>query len=337
MPKVSVIIATHNRANLLPNAVASARNAGHDLEIIVVDDASSDETREVCAAMSDVRYLRLERNQRLGGARNLAIMAASGEYITYLDDDDLRLPDSLDLQVEALERAPSAGFAYGQSLLADQNGVLTGQLTPQPCPEGDVFWELLGGNFIACPSVLFRRSCLFAIGLPTTAFPGVEDWDLWIRIAELFPVVAVRRPVVIYRVATAASRQFTSDAAGMVTRTTAAYRTRWITLPRARSAPYAQQSDARRRFSFWMARHLLWESFSATRQLHFGPAARNLWTAVWLHPLGVMRSLAQVAAHPQLLRRAARGERPHAGRRAQSLLAELPAPFESAVDPGPAL
>ncbi|MDQ5836983.1 MAG: glycosyltransferase, partial [Acidobacteriota bacterium] len=98
MPSVSVIIPTHNRPRLLPRAVESAHAAGEDVEVVIVDDASTDETAEVCRGLAGVKYIRLERNQGVAGARNVGLLASGGEYVAFLDDDDLRLPGSLDLQ-----------------------------------------------------------------------------------------------------------------------------------------------------------------------------------------------------------------------------------------------
>jgi glycosyltransferase involved in cell wall biosynthesis len=287
MPKVSIIIATYNRPSLLARAVESARRAGTDVEIVVVDDASESETAEVCRTLSGIRYVRVERNQQLGGARNLGILASTGEFITFLDDDDLRLPGSLDAQIETLEATPTAALVYGQTLLGDQDCVPTGYVYPTPCPQGDIFWELLERNFISCPSAVFRRSSLYRIGMPTTTLPGIEDWDLWIRLAELYDVVAVEQPVAIYRRATPGSGQFTSNAAAMVQRITVAHRERWLRLPRALHASPEQRKIARRGFSLNMANHLIWETGRSLKRGRLLPAQQNLWTALRLHPLGV--------------------------------------------------
>lgn len=298
MPKVSIIIATSNRARLLPRAVESARRAGSDVEIVVVDDASADETPEVCRSLAGVRYVRVERGQRLGGARNVGILASTGDLLAFLDDDDLRLPGSLDLQAEALEANPDAGLVYGQTVLGDQDCVPTGDIYPDPCPQGDIFWELLERNFIGCPSAMFRRSCLYRVGLPASDLPGIEDWDLWVRLAELYPVVALGRPVAVYRKATPGSGQFTSDAAAMVRRITAAHRERWMTLPRALAAPPAKRREAARRFSRNMATHLLWEAGRGVRHRELAVARANLLTALRLHPA----ALAHRATRPASLR-----------------------------------
>src|SRR4051794_24382893 len=112
MPKATIIITTHHRPHLLPRAVESALCAGTDVEVVVVDDASTDETARVCESLQDVRYVRVERNQGVAGARNIGILASSGQYISFLDDDDVRLAHSLDAQVEALEAAKEAGMIY---------------------------------------------------------------------------------------------------------------------------------------------------------------------------------------------------------------------------------
>lgn len=306
IPEVSVIIATRNRARLLARAVESARGAGRDVEIVVVDDASTDGTPDVCRATPGVRHVRVERGQGLGGARNLGIAASRGELITFLDDDDVRLPGSLDVQAAALRSAPEAGMVYGQTVLGDQDCAPTGDVYPDPCPRGDIFWDLLEQNFIGCPSAVFRRSCLYRVGLPAADLPGIEDWDLWLRIAELYPVAAVERPVAIYRKGAPGSGQFTSDAAAMVRRITRAHRERWMTLPRAAAATAAERRDARRRFSRNMATHLIWETGRAVRHAELLSAGRNALAAVRLHPAGVLHRATRPSNFRFLLARAAR-------------------------------
>src|SRR5258708_33457598 len=117
MPSASIIIPTYNRRRLLPRAVASARAAGKDIEIIVVDDASVDETALVCRELGGLKYIRLDRNQGVAGARNIGILASTSEFIAFLDDDDLRLPDSLDLQTQMLRANPAAGLVCGAMLI----------------------------------------------------------------------------------------------------------------------------------------------------------------------------------------------------------------------------
>src|SRR5687768_4698192 len=233
MPSVSIIIATHSRPHLLPRAVESARLAGADVEVIVVDDASTDETAEVCGNFSDVRYLRAEHNRQVAGARNLGLLASRGEYLCFLDDDDVRLPQSLNLQIEALAAEPEAAIVYGQVLFSDQDGGIDGASQPAVCPQGDVFWELMAGNFIHCGSVLFRRTCLDRVGLLHESTPGVDDWDLWVRLAEHYKVLAMEQPVVIFRRPTPDSGQGSSDTVKLISLGRDLLRDRWLALPRA--------------------------------------------------------------------------------------------------------
>src|SRR5688572_6482931 len=165
MSKVSVIIPTHSRPHLLRRAVESARAAGTDLEVIVVDDASTDQTAEVCRELPGIKYVRVDRNQGVAGARNLGLMHAQGEYIAFLDDDDLRLPGSLDHQVQHLDAHPEVGFVCGGMVMADQNYRLTGEVV---CPKisGDIFFSLMELDFpIMGLAVLVRKECFIRVGV----------------------------------------------------------------------------------------------------------------------------------------------------------------------------
>src|SRR5688572_24358170 len=128
MATTSIIIPTHGRPHLIPQVIESARQAGTDVEIIVVDDASTDETSSVCKELAGIKYIRLDRNQGVAGARNVGIFASTGKYVAFLDDDDLRLPGSIDVQVKALEADPDAGFVCGAMVMTDQNYQPTGEV-----------------------------------------------------------------------------------------------------------------------------------------------------------------------------------------------------------------
>jgi len=289
MPRASIIIATHSRPHLLPKAVESARAAGTDVEIVVVDDASADETARVCQNLSGINYVRLDRNQRVAGARNIGVVASHGEYLSFLDDDDTRLPGSLDAQLEALDREPQAGLIYGQAIFGDQEGKPERSSYPAGCPQGDIFWKLLGRNFIPCGSVVFRRSCLSTVGLLDDSIPGLDDWDLWVRIAEIYPIMALETPVIIWRRSTPASGQGTSQAANLVSLSVRQFRNSWMKLPRVRTASKKARRTTWRAFSENMAEHLLWESARALRRGRPGQFLRDLAVLPRLSPLSLMR------------------------------------------------
>ena len=307
MPTVSVIITSHCRPHLLPRAIESAQAAGKDVEVVVVDDASIDETAKVCRRLAGINYVRVERNQKVAGARNLGILNSSGDYITFLDDDDERLPGSVDLQVEALASATEAGLIYGQALIADQRGCLSGNLYPKDCPQGDVFWELLGQNFIPCGTAMFRRSCLFRTGLLDQTVPGIDDWDLWIRIAALYPVIALEQPIMVWRRPTPVSGQGTSRADEVVRMSTCHFRQKWSRLPRAAEASVGCRREARRRFSKNMARHLVFETARAAVSGHFLRAQKNALAALRLHPWGSARVI-DISSTLRFLLAGARGK-----------------------------
>jgi glycosyltransferase involved in cell wall biosynthesis len=285
---VSVIIATHDRPHFVPRAIESALAAGRDVEVVVVDDASSsNETEEVCRRYEGVRYFRAARNQRLGGARNIGIALSRGAFISFLDDDDTRLPNSIDAQREMLLADPGADMVYGQALLEWTAGDSGPEKYPVECPEGDIFWRLMERSLIPCPAVLFRREMLFRVGLPQDTTPG-EDWDCWLRIAEVGRVLALARPVATYRKGNPRSGQVTSGAAYMVERLTGLHRNSWQRFERAR-ADDARRRRAWRAFSYNMATHLIWETGRALKHGRIRAAARNLWTALRLHPLATLR------------------------------------------------
>src|SRR5437764_699286 len=118
MPTVSIIIPTFNRASFLAAAVESATAAASDAEVVLVDDGSTDNTPDVCRLLREIRYVRLPVNQGLSAARNAGIRLSSSEFVAFVDDDDLRLPGSINLQIQALRAAPDAALCYGRVLFA---------------------------------------------------------------------------------------------------------------------------------------------------------------------------------------------------------------------------
>ena len=295
MPTTSVVITTHNRPHLLPRAILSAQAAGADVEVVVVDDASNDETARVCRSLSGIRYVRVERNQQVAGARNIGILNSTGDYLAFLDDDDVRLAGSLDLQAAALSSAPEAGLIYGQALIG--NGQRNAQqfapetFYPRHCPHGDIFWELLEQNFIPCGAVVFRRSCLLRVGLLDESAPGIDDWDLWIRIAELYPVLATEQAVAIWRQPTPTSGQFSFRADGMHRQARRLHRDKWLHLPRVVEAGAARRREATRAFSACASQQLVWEAAARLKARRLPDFARVALAAACMYPVGVSRKI----------------------------------------------
>ena len=267
MPSVSVVICTYNRAQLLPRAIESAQRAGSDVEVIVVDDCSTDETPELCAKLENIRYVRLESNGGLANGRNVGIAESSSEFIAFLDDDDLRLLGSLDKQLRVLYANPSAALCYGQALLADARRQLpTGEIYPITCPQGDIFWDLLEHNLIPMPTVLARRTSLLEADCFDTQVNPIEDWDMWLRMSERLLVVALEEPVAIYRKAVAESGQMCSNPLSLCQQ---ALRVQQMALsrPRALEAPRVKRREVRRKLRDRVYEILMTE---ATNSIHAG-------------------------------------------------------------------
>jgi glycosyltransferase involved in cell wall biosynthesis len=288
MTRTSVIIPTFNRPNLLPRAVESALRAGSDVEVIVVDDASCDETASVCKTLRDVTCVRLDSNRGVAGARNAGLLASRSEFVSFLDDDDLRLPNSLDAQVELLEAQPDAGMIYGPALYGNQQCEPKGGSYPDECPQGDIFWQLMQWNFVPCPTVIFRRACLDRVGLLDESAAGVDDWDLWVRIAELYPVLAIQEAVAIWRQPTPTSGQFSFRADRMHRRAYRLHRDKWLRLPRSMASQGEHRTKAARSFADRATQNMFWEAVSRYRsgllvdslRLAFEMARLYPWTVI---------------------------------------------------------
>ena len=199
-PIVSVVVPTHNRVGLLKRTLRSIlQQHVSDLEIIVVDDGSVDDTAAVAAATdSRVRVIRNDESGGVSAARNRGIAAAQGNWIAFCDDDDLWSPEKLAWQLAATERS-GAHWAYtGDVNVDDRLRVLSGG----PPPEPEVVLELLphwnplasGGS-----NVIVRSQALADVGGFDPSLRRTEDWDLWIRLARIGPPTCVCKPLVAYR------------------------------------------------------------------------------------------------------------------------------------------
>jgi glycosyltransferase involved in cell wall biosynthesis len=290
MAKVSLIIPTFNRPHLLPRCVDSALQAGSDVEVIVVDDASSDETASVCQTLRDIKYVRLDSNRGVAGARNEGLRASTSKYLSFLDDDDLRLPNSIDAQVNLLEDQPDAGMIYGRALYGDEQCRPKGGSYPDECPQGDIFWQLMQWNFVPCLTVVFRRTCLERVGQLDESAAGVDDWDLWVRIAELYPVLATEQAVAIWRQPTPTSGQFSFHAERMHRRARRLHRDKWLRLRRSMEAHEEHRSQAFRAFADRAMQQMFWEAASRYRAGHLLDSMRLAFGMARLYPLTVIRN-----------------------------------------------
>jgi glycosyltransferase involved in cell wall biosynthesis len=215
MPDVSVVIPTRNRRRLLGQALRSALDqVGVELEVVVVDDGSTDGTADAVESLGDGR-VRLVRHQRplgVAAARNAGAAVARGAWVALLDDDDLWAPDKLRRQLEAASAA-GAGWAYAGVVEVDAEGRLLGG-GPPPSPEG-----LLAGlrrrNLMPAGSsnVVVRSEAFSESGGFDPRLRHLADWDLWLRLARLGSPACVPAPLVAYRLH---GGQATLDTSGML-------------------------------------------------------------------------------------------------------------------------
>jgi len=196
MPKVSVIIPTHNRAEFLRSAIASVLNQTfQDFEIVIIDDASKDHTQEVIANFNDIRIKAIHNQSSKGaaGARNIALINTSGEYIAFLDDDDEWLPEKLKIQTCLLDKSrPEVGGIYTYSFIKEKG---SGRVLSICNHEIKDFSE---ENVITTSSVLLRRECFEKCGLFDENMPTGSDYDMWIRISEKFSFEVIKDALVNY-------------------------------------------------------------------------------------------------------------------------------------------
>lgn len=203
--RVSVIIPMYNGERYFARTIESVLAQTYSAkEIVVVDDGSRDSSREVVARYlhhSNVRLIAQE-NAGVAAARNAGIRAASGEYIAFLDQDDLWLPDKLARQVEYLNEHPEIALVHSNIHFIDE----AGERIPDPewswvAPTcGQVLPELVQRNSICTCTVLMRKSALEQAGLFRQALAPADDWDLWLRIAARHPIGFVDAVTACYRV-----------------------------------------------------------------------------------------------------------------------------------------
>jgi glycosyltransferase involved in cell wall biosynthesis len=236
-PRFSVVIPTHNRASVLPRALQSVRQqTAGDLEVIVVDDASTDDTEAVvqnASVAAPLHYVRHSTNRGGAAARNTGLRRARGKWVAFLDSDDAWLPDKLERQRDALASHP------------DASGSLTGDVVYRNGQADEVRFArplsaslrpvLLRTCVGSTSSFVARRSCLRAVGGFDAALPSCQDWDLFLRFSNRFSIAHVPHPLVAKH---ADGSGISRDASAYV----AGYRR---FLDKHREAIRAQGSDAR--------------------------------------------------------------------------------------------
>lgn len=201
-PLVSVVIAAYNMAKYLPSAIQSALNQTHgNVEILVIDDGSTDNTREVMAAFEAeprVKYW-LQENKGQASAKNHGIRNSTGNYIAFLDADDTWEPEKLELQIPVLMASNRVGLVYSRLAYIDENGNKKSVLNDRLF-RGRISGPLLIENFIAFGSCLVRKECFEQLGQFREDVRMGIDYDLWLRFSTVYEFDYVDRPLLNYRV-----------------------------------------------------------------------------------------------------------------------------------------
>jgi glycosyltransferase involved in cell wall biosynthesis len=198
LPGVSVVIPAFNAAGFLPRALASAAGQSlQPLEILVVDDGSSDATARTARDFGEPVRLIRQDHRGAAAARNSGIRAARGEVIAFLDADDEWLPHKLERQLP-LHRQPGLALSYCHSHEFDPQGRDLGDTFREggAARGGELWRKLLAANFIATPTVMASRSLLLSLGGFDQSLEVGEDQDMWIRLAQQGPVDFIEESLV---------------------------------------------------------------------------------------------------------------------------------------------
>lgn len=213
MPKVSVVLPNYNGEKYLSEAIDSVLNQTFtDLELIIVDDASTDHSKEIIEGYLDprIRFICGTVNRHAVYTENIGLSAAKGEYIARIDSDDIWAPDKLDKQVKFLEENPSYGACFSKIRLIDDKSRDASDVfsdiadmfnsVRNRSQEEWIRYYFYYGNRLCSSSVLIRTSSLKSVGMHyRLAFMPGEDYELWSRIVLKYPIIVLNEPLVCYR------------------------------------------------------------------------------------------------------------------------------------------
>ncbi|MEH1998099.1 MAG: glycosyltransferase [Nostoc sp.] len=202
LPKISVIIPAYNSEKTISYTIESVLNQTFtDLELIVINDGSQDSTLKVATQIQDSR-IKVFSYSNAGGnvSRNRGLRRAVGEFVSFLDADDLWTPDKLESQLKALQEDVTAKVAYSWTDYIDTNGefILLGKRINV---NGNVYENLLVNNFLENGSnPLIRREAIIELGGFDESLSAAQDWDMWLRLASKFDFICVPSIQILYRI-----------------------------------------------------------------------------------------------------------------------------------------
>lgn len=204
-PLISVIIPAYNAERFVGQAIQSVlAQTCQPHEIIVVDDGSTDKTKDVLESFQDHIHYVFQQNKGPSAARNAGIQMAQGELICFLDADDLWTPEKLEVQLAFMQAYPEIEMVFSDHEEFNEEGIVLASYLGEkrkafqsfPIGIGPIdhaFGKLVIENFISTPTVMLRKSCLEKTGVFDEEIRSVEDRDLWMRISAAFPIACIPR------------------------------------------------------------------------------------------------------------------------------------------------
>lgn len=201
-PRISVVIPCYNSAAFVAATIESVlAQTLPPSEIILIDDGSTDNTVEVLAGYGDRIRLMRRDNGGPAAARNLGISVAGGDFIAFLDSDDLWEPHKLARQMEKFRAFPETALVFSEAMMFREEGGVKLPVSRIGYTADPTFRQLLFGDFIPNSTVVVRRDCLEAVGPldESRELLGVEDYEYWMRIALRYRLQGIAEPLAWYR------------------------------------------------------------------------------------------------------------------------------------------
>lgn len=199
MPLVSVIIPTFNRSHFLKEAIDSVlKQDFKDFELIVVDDGSTDDTEKILRSYANSLIFLSQENKGVSAARNSGIRISSGTFISFLDSDDLWLPQKLSIQVEFFTQNPSALICQTNEIWL-RKGIRVNPRKVHKKYSGEIFEHCLSICRVSPSAVMMKKNLFCEVGLFDEELPACEDYDLWLRVASHYPIYLIDKPLIIKR------------------------------------------------------------------------------------------------------------------------------------------
>lgn len=202
MPRVSVNICCYNGGKYIAETISSVlAQTFTDFELVIVNDGSKDDTEGKILGFNDgrIKYV-FQENRGLSATRNRALDLSKGEFIAILDQDDLWEPEKLELQLRVMDKNPGTGVVYSDALIIDENGVVKGAGKRNRYCRGKIISSLLKGNYIYCPTAMFRTTALKVAGKFRTDLRISEEYEMYLRLARTCDFDFVDKPLARYRV-----------------------------------------------------------------------------------------------------------------------------------------